>query len=66
MRAKGYEPSTRGVAEIYKDIVDVFIMDERDDTDLSDYDFEVARFDTLMTDAKKSKALADFVLSKCV
>lgn len=66
MEAKGLEPSTRGVAEFYKDIVDVFIMDERDDTDLSMYDFEVDRFDTLMTDAEKSKALADFVLSKCV
>lgn len=66
MKAKGFEPSTRGVAECYKDIVDVFIIDERDETDLSDYDFEVAKFDTLMTDVKKSKALADFVLSKCV
>lgn len=66
MKAKGFEPSTRGVAEIYKDIVDVFIVDERDPTDLSDFDFEVAKFDTLMTDVKKSKALADFVLSKCV
>ena len=66
MKAKGFEPSTRGVAECYKDIVDVFIMDERDDTDLSDFDFEVAKLDTLMTDVKKSKALADFVLSKCV
>jgi LPPG:FO 2-phospho-L-lactate transferase len=66
MKAKGLEPSTRGVAECYKDIVDVFIMDERDSTDLSGYDFEVAKFDTLMTDRQKSKALADFVLSKCV
>lgn len=66
MKAKGFEPSTRGVAEIYKDVVDVFIMDERDDTDLSMYDFEVVKFDTLMTDAKKSKALADFILSKCL
>jgi LPPG:FO 2-phospho-L-lactate transferase len=66
MKAKGFEPSTRGVAECYKDIVDVFIMDERDDTDLSGYDFEVDRFDTLMTSREKSKALADHVLSKCV
>jgi LPPG:FO 2-phospho-L-lactate transferase len=41
-------------------------MDERDSTDLSGYDFEVAKFDTLMVDKAKSKALADFVLSKCV
>ncbi len=66
MKAKGFEPSTKGVAECYKDIVDVFIMDERDSTDLSGYDFEVAKFDTLMVDKAKSKALADFVLSKCV
>ncbi|CAJ38153.1 2-phospho-L-lactate transferase [Methanocella arvoryzae] len=66
MKAKGFEPSTRGVAECYKDIVDVFIMDKRDNTDLSRYDFEVDKFDTLMTNAEKSKALADFVLSKCV
>ena len=66
MKARGLEASTRGVAEFYKDLVDVFIMDERDNTDLSDFDFEVAKFDTLMTDVSKSKALADFVLSKCV
>jgi LPPG:FO 2-phospho-L-lactate transferase len=66
MKAKGFEPSTRGVAECYKDIVDVLIVDERDKTDLSGYDFEVARFDTLMTTREKSRALADFVLSKCV
>ena len=66
MKAKGLEPSTRGVAECYKDIVDVFIVDERDNTDLAGYDFETARFDTLMTSREKSKALADFVLSKCV
>ncbi|WP_424356952.1 2-phospho-L-lactate transferase [Methanocella sp. MCL-LM] len=66
MKAKGFEPSTRGVAECYKDVVDVFIMDQRDNTDLSGYDFEVDKFDTLMTNTEKSKALADFVLSKCV
>jgi LPPG:FO 2-phospho-L-lactate transferase len=66
MKARGFEPSTRGVAECYKEIVDVLIVDERDPTDLSSYDFEVDRFDTLMTSRDKSKALADFVLSKCV
>lgn len=66
MKAKGFEPSTKGVAEFYKDIVDIFIVDERDKTDLSGYDFEVAHFDTLMTDVEKSKALADFMLGNCV
>jgi LPPG:FO 2-phospho-L-lactate transferase len=66
MKAKGFEPSTKGVAEIYKDLVDVFIMDVRDETDLSGYDYEVIKFDTLMTDKKKSKALADLVMSKCL
>ena len=66
MKAKGLEPSTKGVAEFYKDIVDVLIVDIRDKTDLSGYDFEVDRFDTLMTSVEKSKALADFMLSKCV
>ncbi len=66
MQAKGFEPSTKGVADFYQDIVDIFIVDERDKTDLSGYDFEVVQFDTLMTDVKKSKALADFMLSKCV
>lgn len=66
MKAKGLEPSTRGVAEFYKDIVDVLIVDIRDKTDLSGYDFEVDHFDTLMTSIEKSKALADFMLSKCV
>ena len=66
MKARGFEPSTKGVAECYKDIVDVFIKDVRDDTDLSGYDFEAVEFDTLMTDKAKSKALADFMLEKCV
>lgn len=66
MKARGLEASTKGVAECYKDIVDVFIKDVRDHTDLSGYDFEVAEFDTLMTDKAKSKALADFMLEKCV
>jgi len=66
MKAKGLEPSTRGVADFYQDIVDVLIVDERDNTDLAGYDFEVDRFDTLMTGVDKSKALADFMLSKCV
>jgi LPPG:FO 2-phospho-L-lactate transferase len=66
MKARGFEPSTQGVAEFYKDIVDIFIVDERDKTDLSGYDFEVARFDTLMTDLGKSKALAEFMLDNCV
>ena len=66
MKARGIEPSTKGVAEFYSDIVDVLIVDERDKTDLSGYDFEVDRFDTLMTSVEKSKALADFMLDKCV
>jgi LPPG:FO 2-phospho-L-lactate transferase len=66
MKARGFEPSTRGVAECYKDIADVLIVDERDPTDLSSYDFEVDRFDTLMTSREKSQALADFILGKCV
>jgi LPPG:FO 2-phospho-L-lactate transferase len=66
MKARGLEPSTKGVAEFYEDVVDVLIVDERDGTDLSGYDFEIARFDTLMTSVEKSKALADFMLSKCV
>ncbi|HTX44563.1 MAG TPA: 2-phospho-L-lactate transferase [Methanocella sp.] len=66
MKAKGLQPSTKGVAEFYKDVVDVLIVDERDGTDLSGYDFEVDRFDTLMTGVEKSRALADFMLSKCV
>ncbi|HTY92181.1 MAG TPA: 2-phospho-L-lactate transferase [Methanocella sp.] len=66
MKAKGLEPSTKGVAEFYADIADILIVDERDRTDLSGYDFEVDHFDTLMTSVEKSKALADFMLSKCV
>lgn len=66
MRARGLEASTRGVADFYKDIVDVLVVDERDGTDLSGYDFEVDRFDTLMTSVEKSRALADFILGKCV
>jgi LPPG:FO 2-phospho-L-lactate transferase len=30
LRALGYEVSARGVAEVYRDLVDIFIIDERD------------------------------------
>jgi LPPG:FO 2-phospho-L-lactate transferase len=66
MKARGLEPSTKGVADFYEDIADILIVDERDDTDLSGYDFEAVKFDTLMTSVEKSKALADLMLGKCV
>jgi LPPG:FO 2-phospho-L-lactate transferase len=66
MKARGLEPSTKGVADFYQDIVDILIVDERDNTDLSGYDFETIRFDTLMTSVEKSRALADLMLGKCV
>lgn len=61
MAACGCEVSSRGVARYYNDILDVFIVDERDrGSDVGD--IEVVHTDTIMTSEEKSAALAGVVL----
>jgi LPPG:FO 2-phospho-L-lactate transferase len=58
MRAKGFEPSSKGTIDCYGTIVDIFVQDIRDPVDVKNS----LRFDTLMTDEEKSVALAQEVL----
>jgi LPPG:FO 2-phospho-L-lactate transferase len=58
MRAWGYEPSSMGTYSLYENILKGFIQDIRDDIPVPG----TYKFDTLMTDAKKSIALAQFSL----
>ncbi len=58
MRARGYEPSSKGTLDCYGNIVDIFVQDIRDPVEVS----KSVRFDTLMTDEEKSVALARDIL----
>jgi LPPG:FO 2-phospho-L-lactate transferase len=58
MEAWGREPSSRGTFDLYRSLHPEFIQDIRDDVEVSGSH----RFDTLMKDREKSKALAEFIL----
>jgi len=58
MRARGFEPSSKGTLDCYGDIVDIFVQDVRDPVEVRGS----VRFDTLMTDEEKSVALARDIL----
>jgi LPPG:FO 2-phospho-L-lactate transferase len=58
MRARGFEPSSKGTISCYGDLVDIFIQDIRDPVEVSGSN----RFDTLMTGEEKSMALAKEIL----
>ncbi len=62
MAAQGFPVSSRGVAECYKNILDIMVIDQRDTADEKDFPVRTIRHDTLMTSIEKSKALADCVL----
>ncbi len=65
MDARGLEVSSVGVAMCYQDIVDVFVIDERDTADISDFDdigCEVVRADTLMKSVDVSVELSKQIL----
>jgi len=59
MEASGFEPSSAGTARCYDGIVDLFVQDIRDSTEVKD----AVRLDTLMTGEDKSVELAQEVLS---
>ncbi len=54
MQATGFEPSSLGTRELYRDFIDVFIQDVRDPIDVPG----AVRLDTMMTDREKSYGLA--------
>lgn len=61
MRACGYEVSSAGVLECYRDLPDVFIIDQ-EDIEIETGDVEIIRADTLMTSIDKSVALSRLVV----
>lgn len=54
MQAMGFEPSSLGTRELYRDFIDVFIQDVRDPIDVPG----AVRLDTMMTDKEKDYGLA--------
>jgi LPPG:FO 2-phospho-L-lactate transferase len=61
MASLGFEVSPRGVADIYGDILDVLVVDERDE----DYEIdsvEVLKANTLMRDKDSAIKLSEFIL----
>ncbi len=62
MKASGFQVSSKGVAECYRDVLDVMVIDERDTADEKDFQVEVVRCDTIMDSIRKSEALAKDVL----
>lgn len=69
MSACGCEVSSRGVAQCYEGLLDVFVVDERDGLglrDVGDMGVAVVSADTMMTSPGKSKALAEVVMEQMV
>jgi len=65
MRGLGHEVSARGVAGLYRDWVDGFILDERDAAladDIADLGLEVRVTDTIMRDVSASERLVSAAL----
>lgn len=58
MRAWGREPSSRGTADLYRDLIDLFVQDLRDPVQVEG----AARLDTLMRDRPAAEALAGEIL----
>ena len=64
MRGLGYEPTCVSVAEIYKDFLDVFIIDETDShykRDIEHMGITVCTHDILLDSPEKKKTLMTFV-----
>ncbi|MCZ7406330.1 MAG: 2-phospho-L-lactate transferase CofD family protein, partial [Candidatus Methanoperedens sp.] len=62
MKAAGFPVSSIGAAECYGDILDVMVIDEKDDADENDFPVRTVRCDTMMTSVEKSEALAKCVI----
>jgi len=65
MRSRGFDVSSPGAAGCYGDIADVFVIDERDSAEESDFEdsgCRVVRTDTLMKTVDVSVKLAERVL----
>ncbi len=62
MKARGFEVSSKGVAECYCDILDALIVDIKDRVSEKSIMGKTVRFDTLMTSVEKSEALAECII----
>lgn len=62
MKACGFPVSSIGVAECYGDILDVMVIDEKDNVGEYDFPVRAVRCDTMMTSVDKSEALAKFII----
>ncbi len=65
LRDLGHEVSARGVAEMYRDFVDLFLLDETDahlTKDLNTLDLEVLSADTIMNSLADKRRVAERVL----
>jgi LPPG:FO 2-phospho-L-lactate transferase len=66
MEGKGVEVSSRGVAELYQDFLDVMVIDQQDrelGSQIEKLDLRVVVEQTLMTTLERKKALARAVLA---
>ncbi len=64
MRAKGYEVSPLGVADVYLEFLDVLVVDDADRHLVGKYkSIEIVATNTIMKTVEDSKRLAEFVLS---
>jgi len=69
LRGIGVEVSARGVAGLYREFIDAFVLDERDaeqSADIEAMDLRVRVVDTLMRDAKAAARVAEAALSLAV
>jgi LPPG:FO 2-phospho-L-lactate transferase len=62
MKARGFEVSSKGVAECYGDILDALVIDIMDRVNEKSIAGKAVRFDTLMTSVEKSEALAGCII----
>ena len=62
MKAKGYEVSPLGVAEVYKDFLNVLVVDEGDKGLVGFYEYEIVAFPTIMKRKDDAVKLAEFVV----
>ena len=62
MKAKGYSVSPLGVAEVYKDFLDILVVDESDKELEGDYGFKIVSFPSLMKNKDDAISLAKFIL----
>jgi LPPG:FO 2-phospho-L-lactate transferase len=63
MKAKGYDVSPLGVADVYADFLDVLIVDKADEELVGEYrGVEIVATDTIMKSKEDARRLAEFIV----